>query len=106
MPNGGTITVDVRREGQNAVASVRDDGPGIKPEIAARIFEPFFTTKRPTGGTGLGLSVSLGIAEAHGGTITVSSEPGQGAEFTLCLPVAPTRMCRDEPHPRDRRRGA
>ena len=87
MPNGGIVTVDVRREGALAIATVTDDGPGIEPAVAERIFEPFFTTKRVTGGTGLGLSVSLGIAEAHGGQLTVSSEPGAGSTFTLCLPV-------------------
>jgi len=69
------------------VTSVSDDGPGISPEARDRIFEPFFTTKRLSGGTGLGLSVSLGIAQSHGGTLTVSSEPGAGATFTLRLPV-------------------
>ncbi len=88
MPNGGTVTVDVRRQGDHAVATIADDGPGIDPEVVARIFEPFFTTKRLTGGTGLGLSVSLGIAEAHGGRLTVSSEPGGGSAFTLSLPLA------------------
>jgi PAS domain S-box-containing protein len=87
MPNGGTVEVDVRRDGDWAVASVRDDGPGIDGAVLQRIFEPFFTTKRQTGGTGLGLSVSLGIAEAHGGTLTASSEPGRGATFTLRLPL-------------------
>jgi PAS domain S-box-containing protein len=88
MPNGGTVRVDVRREGDYAVATVADDGPGIEPEVLERIFEPFFTTKRLTGGTGLGLSVSLGIAEAHGGRLTVASEPGRGSAFTLSLPLA------------------
>ena len=70
MPNGGTVTVDVRTEGGFAVATVSDDGPGIEADVLSRIFEPFFTTKRNTGGTGLGLSVSIGIAEAHGGALT------------------------------------
>ena len=88
LPDGGTVRVDVRREGEYAVAAVVDDGPGIEPALLERIFEPFFTTKRATGGTGLGLSVSLGIAEAHGGTITAESERGRGATFTLRLPIA------------------
>ena len=88
MPNGGTVHVDVRQDGDWVVASVGDDGPGIEPAVLERIFEPFFTTKRLTGGTGLGLSVSLGIAEAHGGSLTVSSDPGRGATFTLRLPIA------------------
>jgi two-component system NtrC family sensor kinase len=88
MPDGGTVTVDVRVEPGFAVATVSDTGPGIDPETLTRIFEPFFTTKRATGGTGLGLSVSLGIAEAHGGHLTVESAPGRGAAFTLRVPLA------------------
>jgi PAS domain S-box-containing protein len=88
MPNGGTVAVDVRQDGDWVLATVGDDGPGIEPAVLERIFEPFFTTKRATGGTGLGLSVSLGIAEAHGGSLTASSEPEQGATFTLRLPIA------------------
>ena len=86
MPNGGTVTVDVREDGDWVTASVTDDGPGIEPKLLDRVFEPFFTTKRPSGGTGLGLSVSLGIAESHGGTLTACSEPARGASFTLRLP--------------------
>ena len=89
MPNGGTVFVDVRQDGDSVIATVSDDGPGIEPTVVERIFEPFFTTKRLTGGTGLGLSVSLGIAEAHGGSLTASSTPGHGAAFTLCLPRVP-----------------
>jgi PAS domain S-box-containing protein len=88
MPSaGGVVSIDVRREGALAIASVADDGPGIEPAAVERIFEPFFTTKRPMGGTGLGLSVSLGIAEAHGGRLTAASELGVGSTFTLCLPA-------------------
>ena len=88
MPHGGTVQVDVHRDGSCVVATVADDGPGIPEEIVQRIFEPFFTTKRLTGGTGLGLSVSLGLAEAHGGSLTVTSQPGRGAAFSLRLPIA------------------
>jgi PAS domain S-box-containing protein len=88
MPNGGTVKIDVRRDGAWVLATVSDDGPGMEPTVLERIFEPFFTTKRVTGGTGLGLSVSLGIAEAHGGSLTASSEPGRGATFTLRLPIS------------------
>ena len=65
--------------------SVRDTGGGISPEAQARIFEPFFTTRGQ--GTGLGLAIALGVARAHGGTIDVSSTPGEGSEFVMELPV-------------------
>ena len=67
--------------------TVADNGPGIPPHLRARIFEPYFTTK-PTGmGLGVGLAVSLGIVEAHGGTLTVDSPAEGGAAFTIALPV-------------------
>lgn len=87
MPNGGTVRVSVRRERDQVLVVVADDGPGVSPDVLDRIFEPFFTTKRDTGGTGLGLSVGLGIAESHGGSLSVLSHPGAGATFTLRLPV-------------------
>ncbi|OES45736.1 GAF domain-containing sensor histidine kinase [Domibacillus iocasae] len=66
---------------------VKDNGCGIDPEKIDDIFHPFFTTKSGLNGTGLGLSVSIGIAESHGGTLTVTSEIGKGSTFTLALPV-------------------
>lgn len=65
--------------------SVRDTGGGIEPEAQARIFEPFFTTRGQ--GTGLGLAIALGVARAHGGSIEVSSTPGEGSEFVMLLPA-------------------
>jgi two-component system NtrC family sensor kinase len=64
-----------------------DNGPGIPPALQTRIFEPFFTTKPPGVGTGLGLSLCQGIIEGHGGSIQVTSEPGQGTVFHVELPV-------------------
>ena len=67
--------------------TVADNGPGIPAHLRARVFEPYFTTK-PTGiGTGVGLAVSLGIVEAHGGTLTVDCPAEGGAVFTITLPV-------------------
>lgn len=66
---------------------VADNGPGILPELRARVFEPYFTTKPVGVGTGVGLAVSLGIVEAHGGTLAVHCPEEGGAEFTITLPV-------------------
>ena len=66
--------------------SVRDTGGGIAPEAQARIFEPFFTTRGQ--GTGLGLAIALAVVRTHGGTIEVSSIPGEGSEFIVLLPCA------------------
>lgn len=71
--------------GRHLRIRVRDTGGGIAPETQARIFEPFFTTRGQ--GTGLGLAIALGVARAHGGTIEVSSKPGEGSEFMMLLPV-------------------
>src|SRR5690606_31074662 len=64
-----------------------DDGPGIPPEMIDRVFEPFFTTKPVGQGTGLGLSLSHGMSERHGGRIWVESGPGRGSCFVIELPV-------------------
>ena len=76
------------KDGKNWVAAtVKDNGIGMTPENLTKIFNPFYTSKEATRGTGLGLSVSLGIATAHGGTIEVGSIPGEGSSFSLILPV-------------------
>jgi two-component system, NtrC family, sensor kinase len=66
---------------------VVDNGPGIPPEIIEQIFDPFFTTKKEGVGTGLGLSVSYNIIKKNGGRIELESQPGQGARFSIFLPL-------------------
>jgi signal transduction histidine kinase len=83
---GGTLKVNAHQSGGMILVSVSDTGPGIAPDIISRIFDPFFTTKPVGKGTGLGLSISHGIVEQHGGGLSVKSEPGQGATFTVELP--------------------
>jgi signal transduction histidine kinase len=87
MPTGGTLTIEAKERWGDVIVRVQDTGDGIEAAVGRRLFEPFFTTKQPGEGTGLGLAVSYGIIQKHGGTIEFSSTPGQGTEFTLVLPV-------------------
>ncbi len=88
MPEGGSLRVSVSRDSGDLVrVDVEDEGVGIPPETLEEIFDPFFTTKELGEGTGLGLSVSRGIVEKHGGTISVASEVGKGTAFSVHLPV-------------------
>ena len=83
------ITVSTRLRDGGAVVTVADNGPGIPPEVLARIREPLFTTK--SFGTGLGVPAIENIATQHGGRLDISSIPGQGAVFTLWLPLVTPR---------------
>ena len=87
LPRRLTITAGLDSVARQVRLTIADTGPGIPADIRTRIFEPFFTTKPPGEGTGLGLSLCRGIVEEHGGTLTVESEPGQGAMFLITLPV-------------------
>jgi PAS domain S-box-containing protein len=108
MPTGGRLTIETAEveldgsevQGPGQVAPgpyvalrVRDTGTGMDCATLSQIFEPFFTTKEDDKGTGLGLSTVYGIVTQSGGTVSVVSEPGQGATFTVCLPQV------DEPVP-------
>ncbi|MBK5189133.1 MAG: GHKL domain-containing protein, partial [Gemmatimonadaceae bacterium] len=81
------ITLRTSVSAGRLIVEVSDTGQGMSAEVQKRIFEPFFTTKPEGSGTGLGLSVSFGIVQTHGGTLTVHSAPGAGATFRLTLPV-------------------
>lgn len=87
VPFAPTVSVQTMLEGNTIKICVRDNGSGIPEELKQKIFQPFFTTK-PTGeGTGLGLSLSYDIiSKGHGGTLSVSSEPGEFTEFVITLP--------------------
>ena len=91
-PEGGTITLAVRRRGRDAEFSVRDEGRGIPPEKLEAIFERFrqvdSSDRREKGGTGLGLAIAREIVQRSGGRIWVESEPGQGSTFSFTLPIA------------------
>jgi len=82
---GDEVTLTAHAASGQVRIGVRDTGQGIAPEVQARVFEPFFTTRAH--GTGLGLAIALGVARAHGGGIGIDSNPGQGSEFVLVLPV-------------------
>jgi two-component system, NtrC family, sensor kinase len=90
MPSGGWLTLVTRADDDAVVVEFKDTGVGIKREDIKRIYDPFFTTKGIGRGTGLGLSVSYGILQEHGGAIFVDSAPGQGTTFQVALP--PLRM--------------
>ena len=84
----GTITLITKNLGDRIEIRIRDNGPGIPPNIMDKIFQPFFTTKPAGQGTGLGLSLAYDIVtKGHNGTLKVSSEEGQGSEFIIQLPV-------------------
>jgi two-component system NtrC family sensor kinase len=85
----GEITIRTGREDGMCVIAIADTGRGMPPEVRERIFEPFFTTKPVGAGTGLGLSISYGIVQKHKGTLEVQSEPGNGTEVVIRVPVQP-----------------
>jgi len=85
MPDGGELTIASRQADAQVQIRFSDTGSGINPDEAKKIFEPFYTTKHS--GTGLGLAVSYGIIQRHGGEITVESAPGRGATFIVSVPV-------------------
>ncbi len=87
MPQGGTLTIGVEQRADRVAIAFSDTGIGIPPENLNRVFDPFFTTKEAGQGTGLGLSVSYGIAARHGGKIEVESTVGAGTTFTVLLPA-------------------
>ena len=83
----GTVRISLSQAGNNLLVEFADDGPGIPREIVDKIYDPFFTTKRPGGGSGLGLTICLGVIKDHGGRIEVQTSEGAGAAFRIFLPA-------------------
>ena len=86
LGTGGTIAVGGRRAGENIVLEVRDDGRGMSPEFRDSLFTLRMVSAK-AGGTGLGTKIVKDVVDAHGGTISVESEPGRGTTFYLVLPL-------------------
>jgi two-component system NtrC family sensor kinase len=87
MPDGGKLDFRVVGRSNRVIVEVEDTGSGIPPEDMPKIFEPFFTTKEVGKGTGLGLAVCYGIISEHGGRLSVRSNVGKGATFSIFLPA-------------------
>ena len=83
--DGDAVSLDVRPEAERVALTVADDGPGISAANASRVFDAFFTTARPSGGTGVGLSIVRALVDAHGGNVTLDSAPGRTV-FRISLP--------------------
>ncbi len=92
MPNGGRLEISTEAGVDSVIIGFRDNGVGIAPDHLAKIYDPFFTTKQIGKGTGLGLAVSYGIIQDHGGHISVESKHGEGALFQILLPLATARQ--------------
>ncbi|MEM1368135.1 MAG: response regulator [Cyanobacteria bacterium P01_H01_bin.15] len=115
MPEGGRLTIqtfniaaseefaathlEARTNSSYVAVRVSDTGIGIAPENLDKIFDPFFTTKPLGKGTGLGLSAVVGIVRSHGGFLEVTSQVGQGSEFTVYLPAKPSAIAKSEQTP-------
>jgi PAS domain S-box-containing protein len=104
-----SVTTKYNKRLQAVLIRIEDNGRGMNKDTLDHIFDPFFTTRRVQGGTGLGLSVSLGLIKGHHGTLSVLSRPGQGSCFTVYLPLdkrvqkkvslSPTILCIDDDKP-------
>jgi two-component system C4-dicarboxylate transport sensor histidine kinase DctB len=84
------LSIGIAKKGDHAEMLVTDTGSGISPQAMGNLFDPFFSTKEAGRGLGLGLSISYGLINDIGGTITVGSRPGQGSTFAVRLPLAAT----------------
>jgi len=93
MPQGGTLVLRTRQNGDRVYVEVSDTGTGLTPEECARLFTPYYTSKQH--GTGLGLAIVQSVVSDHGGRISVRSQPGQGTTFVIELPRNPDKLPAD-----------
>jgi two-component system, NtrC family, sensor kinase len=98
MPDGGTLTLAASSSDSTVRIEVTDTGTGIPPDILPHIFQPWVTTKSVGQGTGLGLSITRDVVNRLGGTVTASSQPGQGSTFVITLPATPVEHAGDLDH--------
>ena len=100
----GAAQVMIQRVGGDALLTVKDRGPGFRPDATTKVFEPFYreehSRNRATGGTGLGLAIARTIVEAHGGSITAENRPGGGASVEVRLPCAAYNQAKTSPNDR------
>src|SRR5690606_9998163 len=94
MPEGGTLRVSTKTEGESIVVEIEDSGAGIDPEIRDKIFSPFFTTKSK--GSGLGLTVVRRVAHQHGGNVEFETSEEKGTLFRIRLPMLNTQQREEE----------
>ena len=93
---GANIAVRLVAREKQVYVAITDDGRGISPENTSRVLDPFYTTRQREGGTGLGLSVAVGIVDEFGGTLTVESEPDTGTTVTIAMPLAASMTTPEE----------
>jgi len=89
MPRGGSLYVSTRSLEEGVLVEIRDTGVGIPPDALEKVFDPYFTTREREGGVGLGLALAKSAVEAHGGSLTVQSQPGIGTAMRITLPKNP-----------------
>ena len=92
LVSGGSVQVDVRSTAETLLIGVIDNGPGVSAEERRHIFDPFYSARQAGRGLGLGLSKCWRIVANHGGKVEVESAPGQGAKFTISLPITPKKF--------------
>jgi signal transduction histidine kinase len=100
MPNGGVLTVEVRSTAESVLVTIADSGPGIPEPVRRHLFEPFHRARPDGSGTGLGLFLSAALVRRCDGVLSVASQPGKGATFTVQLRRAPAEAAPAAPAPR------